>query len=80
MADKEPFSTQVDKDIVAAVRATVRGLQYKLGPEVTLSGFVTDALAAHVAEAEADHNDGKPWDVHGALTRGPRITNSRKAG
>ena len=62
MSAREAFSTQVDADILRAVRATVEGLQRILGPrEVTLAAFTTAALAEAVEQAESRYNEGRPF-------------------
>lgn len=73
--DKVKFSTQVDAEVAAAVRSTVAALQRIISPTVSLSGFVTDALAAAVHDAQARHNKGRPFGpVDHKLPTGPRIT------
>lgn len=73
---KVQFGTQVPKAVIDAVRATVNGLQRRIGPEVTLSNFVTEALANHVRDAEVRYNKGEPFPTTDKpLLLGPRVGN-----
>ncbi len=71
---KTRFSTQVDAEVVDAVRATVVALQRLHGPSVTLGAFVTGALAEAVDRAQAEYNGGEPFPpTNEALAPGSRI-------
>lgn len=72
---RNPFATQVDEEVVERVRATVAGLQRLLGPTVTLSSFVTEALVEHIRRAERKHNNGDPFTTtDDPLLRGRRLS------
>lgn len=67
------LSTEVDPELMAAVRATVYHLQRLIGPEVTIKAFVGEALFDAVRRAQKLHNGGRPFpDQPGRLPPGPR--------
>lgn len=72
---KKPFSTQVDADVQARVRATVVGVQ-RLDPAFTLAQFTQDALTAHCSHLEDLHNGGSSWP-HDAGTPRPGVRLAR---
>ncbi len=71
---KERFSTQLEVELAARVRATVAGMQRTAGPGYTLTQFTTDAVAEHIRRLEHEFNDGEAWTDEHRLTPGRRVT------
>lgn len=72
---RERFSTQVDDDLQARVRAAVRGVRTATGRDYTLAQLVEDALTRHCDYLEETYNAGAPWERAGALRAGRRLGN-----
>lgn len=71
---REPFGTQVDGELLARVRATVRGVARATGEDYTLAQLVEDALTRHCAELEETLHDGAPFPLlDKPLRRGRRV-------
>lgn len=73
MTTKRPFGTQLEPEVLQALRSTVLGLQ-QLNPSLTVAEFVSRAITTAIRTAQDEYNDGHPWPVTAALPRrGPRI-------
>ena len=67
---RERFSTQVELDLQARVRAAVRGVRTATGRDYTLAQLVEDALARHCDDLQVTYNDGQEWPDSRSLTAG----------
>lgn len=73
-SQKRPFATQLDAELLQALRATVVGLQ-QLDPSLTMGGFVSVAIQRAIHASQDEHNDGRPWPAAQVPPRrGPRLT------
>lgn len=68
---KRQFGTQMDAQLIEALRNTVLGLRQVQGQDPTLSQarFVSDAIAKAIADAETEHNHGQPFAPVGPVDR-----------
>ena len=73
---KERFSTQLEVELAARVRATVAGMQLTAVPTYTLTQFTNDAVAEHIRHLEQEYNQGQPWTDDQRLTPGRRMASS----
>ena len=74
MSAKRSFGTQLDAEVLQALRSTVLGLQ-QLNPSLTVAEFVSKAITAAIEAAQDEFNHGQPWPVTTAIPRrGPRLT------
>lgn len=80
MSAKRSFAAHLDVDVLAALRATVIGLQ-QIDPSYTIARFVTEALVDAIGRAEATYNAGEPWPTTNVSPRrGPRLLAEQEAG
>lgn len=74
MTAKRSFGTQLDAEVLQALRSTVLGLQ-QLNPSLTVAEFVSKAITTAIESAQDEFNHGQPWPITTAIPRrGPRLT------
>lgn len=73
MSSKRSFGTQLDAEVLQALRSTVLGLQ-QINPSLTVAEFVSKAITTAIEAAQDEFNHGQPWPVTAAIPRrGPRL-------